>query len=149
LDGLLKIPLAEAEARAGNVDHALAVLDEALATCERIGHRTFEAELHRVRGDTLLKRDPANPSLAESALGRAIEIARGQGTRSFELRAALSLAKLYQATGRPADAYALLAPALVGFTPTPEMSEIAEAQALLAGCRKPARSKRKPPGDSD
>jgi predicted ATPase len=133
LDGLLKIPLAEAEARAGNVDHALAVLDEALATCERIGHRTFEAELHRVRGDTLLKRDPANPSLAESALGRAIEIARGQGTRSFELRAALSLAKLYQATGRPADAYALLAPALVGFTPTPEMSEIAEAQALLAG----------------
>jgi hypothetical protein len=67
LDGLLKIPLAEAEARAGNVDHALAVLDEALATCERIGHRTFEAELHRVRGDTLLKRDPANPSLAESA----------------------------------------------------------------------------------
>ena len=133
LDGLLKIPLAEAEARTGNVDHALAVLDEALATCERIGHRTFEAELHRVRGDTLLKRDPANPSLAESALGRAIEIARGQGTRSFELRAALSLAKLYQATGRPADAYALLAPALVGFTPTPEMSEIAEAQALLAG----------------
>ena len=132
LDGLLKIPLAEAEARAGNVDHALAILDEALATCDRIGHRTFEAELHRVRGDTLLKRDPANPSLAEAALGRAIEIARGQGTRSFELRAALSLGKLHQATGRPADAHAVLAPALEGFAPTPEMPEIAEALAFVA-----------------
>ena len=47
-------------------------------------------------------------------------------------RAALSLAKLYQSTGRPADAHAVLAPALEGFAPTPEMAEIAEAQALVA-----------------
>ena len=46
-DGLFKIALAEAEARAGDPDRALAILDEALATCERTGHRTFEAELHR------------------------------------------------------------------------------------------------------
>ena len=56
----------------------------------------------------------------------------GKGARSFVLRAALSLAKLYQSTGRPADAHAVLAPALEGFSPTPEMPEIAEAQALLA-----------------
>ncbi len=129
--GLLKIALAEAEARAGDVDRAVAVLDEALATSERTGHRTFDAELHRVRGDMLLKRDPTNPSPGEEAFQAAIAVAKQQATRSFELRAALSLAKLYQTTARPADAHAVLAPALEGFSPTPEMPEIAEAQALL------------------
>ena len=131
-DGLLKIALAEAEARAGDPDRAVAILDEALATCDRIGYRAFEAELHRARGEILLKRDPANPAPAEDAFLTAIAVAKQQGTRSFELRAALSLAKLYQSTGRPADAHAVLAPALEGFSPTPEMPEIAEAQALLA-----------------
>jgi predicted ATPase len=130
-DGLLKMALAEAEARCGDVEHALAILDEALATAERIGHRTFDAELHRVRGEMLLKRDATNPAPAEAAFGRAIEIASGQGTRSFGLRAALSLAKLYQSTSRPADAHAVLAPVLEGFSPTPEMPEIAEAHALI------------------
>ena len=131
-DGLQKIVLAEAEARAGDVNRAVVVLDEALATCERTGHRAFEAELHRVRGRMLLKRDPANPAPAEEALQTALAIAKEQGARSWGLRAALSLAKLYQSTGHPADAHAVLAPALEGFAPTPEMPEIAEAQALLA-----------------
>ena len=130
-DGFLKIALAEAEARAGDVDRAVSVLDEALATCDRTGHRTFEAELHRARGEMLLKRDPANPAPAEEALRTAAAVAKRQGTRSFGLRAALSLATLYQSAGRPADAEAVLAPALAGFSPTPEMPEIAEAQALL------------------
>ena len=130
-DGLLKIALADAEARAGDVDRALATLNEALETCDRTGHRSFEAELHRVRGETLLKRDPRNPAPAEEAFQSAIAIARHQGARSFELRASLSMAKLYQSTGRPADAHAILAPALEGFSPTSEMAEIAEAQALL------------------
>jgi predicted ATPase len=132
LDGLIKIALAEAEERAGDVDRALAILDEALATSTRTGHRTFDAELHRVRGDTLLTRDSTNPAPAEAALARAIEIAGRQGTRSFGLRAALSLARLFQSTGRPAEADAALAPALENFAPTPEMREIAETQALLA-----------------
>ena len=131
-DGLLKIAFAGAEARAGHVDRALAILHEALATSERIGHRTFNAELHRVRGEMLLKRDPANLAPAEGALLTAIAVARRQATRSFELRAALALAKLYQSTGRPVDARAVLAPAVEGFSPTPEMPEIAEAQGLLA-----------------
>jgi predicted ATPase len=130
-DGLLKIALAGAEARAGDIDRALAVLDEALATSERTGHRAFEAELHRVRGNMLLKRDPADPAPAEEALQAAIAVAKQQGTRSFELRAALALAKLYQSTGRSADAYAALAPAVEGFAPTQEMPEIAEAQTLV------------------
>ncbi len=132
-DGLLKIALAEAEARAGDPDRAIAILDEALATCERLGYRAFEAELHRSRGEMLLKRDPANPAPAEEAFLTAIAVAKQQGTRSFELRAAHALAKLYCATGRPADAHAVLAPALEGFSPTPQMPEIAEAEALLAG----------------
>ena len=131
-DGLLKITLAEAEARAGDPDRAVAILDEALATCDRMGHRAFEAELHRVRGEMLLKRDPANPAPAEEALLTAIAVAKQQGTRSFELRAALALAKLYQSTGSDPDAHAALAPALEGFLPTPAMPELAEAQALLA-----------------
>ena len=68
----------------------------------------------------------------QEAFLAAIAVAKRQATRSFELRAALALAKLHQVTCRPADAHAVLAPALEGFSPTPEMPEIAEAKALLA-----------------
>ena len=66
-----------------------------------------------------------------TAFQAALEIAKQQGARSWGLRAALALAKLHQSTGRAAEAHAVLAPALEGFAPTPEMPEIAEAQALL------------------
>ncbi len=131
-DGIIKIALAEAEARAGDPDRAVAILDEALATVDRTGYRAFEADLNRVRGEMLLKRDPANPAPAEEAFLTAVAVAKRQGTRSFELRAALSLAKLYQSNARTADAHAVLGPALEGLAPTPEMPEIAEAEALLA-----------------
>ena len=130
-DGLAKITLAEAEARAGDIDRALAILDETLATSERTGNRQFDAELHRGRGEMLLKRDPTNPVAAQEALLTAIAVSKQQSTRSFELCAALSLARLYQSTGRSVEGHAVLAPALEGFAPTPEMPEIAEAQALL------------------
>ena len=88
----------------------------------------------------LLKRDPANPAPAEEALLTAIAVAKRQATRSFELRAALSLAKLYQSTGRPVEAHAILAPALEGFPLTPEMPEIREAEALLAALEESSKS---------
>ena len=91
---LIKIALAEAEAQASDPDRAVAILDEALATSNRTGYRAFEAELHRVRAETLLRRGPANPAPAEDALLTAIAVAAQQGTRSFELRAALSLVRL-------------------------------------------------------
>jgi hypothetical protein len=69
---------------------------------------------------------------AEDAFLTAIAIAQQQKARSFELRAALSLAKLYQSTDRPADAHAVLAAALKGFSPTPEFPKIEQAQVLLA-----------------
>ena len=130
-DGLLKKALAEAETRAGDPQRALAILAEALTTCDRTGYRAFESELHRARGEVLRDSNPANLVPAEEAFQTAIAIAKRQGARSFELRAALSLAKLHQSAGHPVDAHDVLAPALEGFSPTPEMREIEEAQALL------------------
>jgi hypothetical protein len=95
LDGLLKIVFAETETGQGDPERGIALLDEALATADGVGYRAFSAELHRVRGDILLKSDRANTPPAEEAFHSAIAAAREQGTRSFELRAALPLAKLY------------------------------------------------------
>jgi predicted ATPase len=134
-DGLFKIALAVAEARACDPGRGIAILDEALATHDRMGCRAFEAEQHRARGEILLKSDAANLESAEEAFLAAIAIAKRQATRSFELRAALPLAKLYQSTDRPADAHAVLAAALEGFSPTPEMPEVAQAQALLVAIK--------------
>jgi predicted ATPase len=128
----LKLALGRVEARAGDLGRALATLDEGLAASERTSHCAFDVELNRERGEILLERDPSNPAPAEEAFRTALAIACQQGARSYELLASLSLAKLYQSTGRPTDAHAVLAPALEGFAPTPEMPEIAEAQALLA-----------------
>ena len=123
--------LAEIEADRQGGEAALALLDETLALAEQTGEHWTDAFLHRVRGEVLLKRDPANAALAEQAFLTAIAVAQQQKAKSFELRAALSLAKLYQSANRPADAHAVLAPALEGFAPTPEFPEITEAQALL------------------
>ena len=122
----------ELEAMTGHPDLALESVDKCLAIAEETGERWTDPFLFRRKGEILLERDAASSALAETAFRTAIEIARQQGSRSFCLRAALSLARLYQYSGRPADAQAVLAPALEGFSPTPEMPEIAEAQALLA-----------------
>ena len=129
---LFETALAAVEAAAGKIETALETLDRAITETERTGQRWYEAEMHRIRGEILLKRYPTNPAPAEEALQSAIAIARRQKARSFELRAALSLAKLHHSTGRPAEAHALLALALAGFAPTPEFPEIAEGLALLA-----------------
>src|SRR6516164_8166503 len=110
--------LAEAEASAGGTDAALRRLDDALAEAEHIEQRWYEAEMHRIRSQILLTRDPADTAAAEQSLQAAIAIAQSQKARSFELRAALSLAKLYRAANRYADAHAALAPAVEAFPPT-------------------------------
>ena len=72
------------------------------------------------------------PRAQENDAERAVRAALASSARSLGLQAALKLAKLYQSTGRPAEAHAVLAPALEGFAPTREMPEIAEAEALLS-----------------
>ena len=128
----LEAALAEAEARAGETDAGLRRLDDALAELERTEQRWYEAELYRIRGEIPLQRDPADNAAAEQYLQAATAIAQSQKARSFELRAALSLAKLYRAANRDADAHAVLAPAVEGFPPTRQFPALAEAQTLLA-----------------
>jgi hypothetical protein len=84
-----------------------------------------------LRGEILLKRDPANTTAAEQAFLAAIATAQAQNARTFELQAALSLANLYRASGRSAEAHAVLSPVVEGLAPTLEMPQIGEAQALL------------------
>jgi hypothetical protein len=99
-----------------------------------------DAFLYRLRGEILLRLDSANSALAEQAFQTALAIARQQNRRLFVfvLRSALSLAKLYQSTGRPAEVRAVLSPALEGFDPTPDVPEVAEAQAILSRVGLPA-----------
>jgi predicted ATPase len=123
--------LAECEAEAGRVEIGLTTLDAQLATIEQTGQRWFDAEVDRVRGELLLKLQRPDIAAAESAFMRAIKIARSQQTRTFELRAALSLAKLYATTGRDQVASELLVPALVGFNAGPEVPEVEEARRIL------------------
>jgi predicted ATPase len=122
---------AELEAMRTDLDSAMTTIDTGLAMAEETGEHYTDPYLHRLRGEFLLMRYPSAPAPAEEAFQIAIAIAKAQGARGYTLLASHSLAKLYQSTGRPHDARAILAPALEGFSPTPEMPEIAEAQALL------------------
>jgi len=132
---IFEAALAEAEASAGEIDAGLRRLDDALAQLEATECRSYEAEIHRLRAAILLQRDPADTVAAEQSLQAAIAIAQSQKARSYELRAALSLAKLYRVANRDADAHAVLAPAVGGFPPTRQFPELAEAQTLLPALR--------------
>jgi predicted ATPase len=123
--------LAEIEAQ-GDAEGALIRIDEALALAAETGEHWSDAFLHRVRGQILLEHDPINMAPAEDALLTAVAIAQQQKAHSFELRAAVDLARLYNSTSRSEHAHAVLASALKGFSPTPEFPEIEQAQSLLA-----------------
>jgi class 3 adenylate cyclase/predicted ATPase len=127
--------LARLEATAQNYEQALALIDEALVMSQEGGDRLYDSNLHRLRGNILLKRDPTNPAQAEEAFKTSLAIAKQQGARSFELLASLALAKLYQSTDRLVEAHAVLAPALEGFSPTPEMPVIVKALELMAAIK--------------
>jgi hypothetical protein len=123
--------LAEAELAARQYEAALATAERALAFAEASGIAYENSRLRRARGAALLALTPSEPAPAEAAYRAAIEIARAQGARTYELQAAVPLAKLFQTNNRALEAYDALARALEGFAPTPELPQIAEAQALL------------------
>ena len=123
--------VAVANAEAGQLETALEILRELIGWAERTGQHWLDAELHRVRGELLLRSDPPNVSAAEAAFNRALEIARSQQTKTFELRGALGLARLYITDGRAAAASEVLAPALVDFDTAQDLPEIEEAEKLL------------------
>ena len=90
--------LADVKARAGRYGEALAHVDDGLRELNETGERWFEAELHRLRGE-LISRLGGDPSAAEAALQTALRLARRQSARTWELRAAMSLARLWAETG--------------------------------------------------
>ena len=118
--------LAEAHGRAGRPAAGLDLLAEALDRVERTGGRWLEAELHRLRGELLLALPEPDPAEAEACFRRALAVAREQGARMWELRAATSLARLWRDQGRHAEARDLLAPVYGWFTEgfdTPDLQE--------------------------
>jgi class 3 adenylate cyclase/tetratricopeptide (TPR) repeat protein len=125
--------LADVQSGPGRVESALDTVDEALADVEETGQHWFDSELHRARGELLLKSESPNIEAAEQAFARSMEVARSQHARSFELRAALALARLRCSIGRHEIARELLLPAMAGFSEGPEVPEMAEANRLIAG----------------
>jgi len=124
--------LAEACALSGDIQRGLDALDEALAAVERTRERWPEAELHRLRGQLLAALpDGGRPDEASAAFLRAIEMARRQSAKSWELRAATSLARLWRDQGKPADARYLLVPVSAWFTKGFGTPDVDEAKALL------------------
>ena len=123
--------VAIADAEAGQLETGLEILKESIAWAEQTGQHWLDAELHRARGELLLRREPPNVSSAEDAFNRALEIARSQQTKTFELRGALGLARLCIANGRAGAVSRVLAPLLADFDRGQDLPEIEQAERLL------------------
>jgi len=114
---------------AGRVEDGLTLLDNALQIVERTGERWFSAELHRGKGELLQQR--GHCEAAEKLYCKALGIAREQEAKLWELRAAVSLARLRRDQGRRAEAGELLAPVYGWFTEGFDTQDLKEARALL------------------
>ena len=126
--------LAEAYGQIGQVDKGLHLLAEALTMVDTNGGSHQEAELHRLHGELLLQQAiPDTPQAAEACFHQALDVARHQQAKSWELRAAMSLARLWQQQGKRAAAYELLAPIYGWFTEGFDTADLQEAKALLEG----------------
>jgi predicted ATPase len=103
---------------------------------EATDHRAFEVEVHRVLGELLqCSRGDDGAARAEVAYGRALEVARAQGVRTLELRAAVSLARLEVGRGERRNAHDLLAPVYGWFTEGFDTPDLRDAKELLDGLR--------------
>jgi predicted ATPase len=123
--------LAEALALQGAVADGLRTLAASLASAEASGTHWADAELHRLRGDLLGRLPSNNWTEVEACFRTALSVARKQGARAFELRAAVSLTRLLSALGRRNEARDLLAPIYGWFTEGFDTADLTEAKALL------------------
>jgi predicted ATPase len=123
--------LAEALALAGKIEEGLATLDDALATAAVSRETGWDAEIHRLRGELTARLPYPDPAKAEASFRTALAIAREQGTRGYELRAATSLARLWREQGRRDEARDLLAPVYGWFTEGFDTRDLKEARAFL------------------
>jgi predicted ATPase len=127
----------DAQLASGRPEAALASVAGGLKAVEKACGAPLEAELHRLRGEALLA-GAGTVSEAEAAIEKAIDVARRQNAKSWELRAATSLARLRRQQGRPQEAVALLAPILGWFTEGLDTADLKDAKALLDKLTAPA-----------
>jgi predicted ATPase len=123
--------LVEVSAHLGHIEDGLQALAEAHTLVEQQEERWWEAEVHRLRGVLLLRQSGISQAEAETWLQRALDVARRQEAKSLELRAAMSLGRLWQQQGKQAEAQALLAPIYGWFTEGFDTADLQEAKALL------------------
>jgi predicted ATPase len=123
--------LAEAYGEAGQLEDGLAVLDEALDTVHKTEERNWEAELNRRKGELLLMQQGQKVGEVEKCFRQALEIARRQKAKSLELRAAMSLSRLWQQQRKQKEAHQLLEEIYGWFTEGFDTVDLQEAEALL------------------
>ena len=124
--------LAEALGQAGQPEAGLTVLAEALTLVAATEERWWEAEVYRLQGALLLQRSRTAVGQAEACFRQALDVARCQQAKALELRAALSLAQLWQGQGKRAAARQLLAESYSWFTEGFDTADLQESKALLA-----------------
>ena len=124
--------LAEACLETGRIGEGLSAILEALAEVAETAARCHEAELNRLEGELLLASNEPDESRAEASFRKAIGVARAQTAKSWELRAATSLARLLVCQGKREEAHALLAPIYGWFTEGFDTADLKEAKPLLA-----------------
>jgi predicted ATPase len=125
--------LVDVSAHLGHPADGLQVLAEAYTLVEQHEERWWEAEVCCLRGVLLLRQAGTPQDEAEACFQQALDVARRQQAKSLELRAAMSLARLWQQHGKRAEAHALLAPVYSWFTEGFDTADLQEAKALLEG----------------
>jgi predicted ATPase len=123
--------LAEAHGTDGKAEEGLGMLREALVVVEKSGVHQWEAELYRLQGELLLQQTVPDAQQAEACFCQALATARRQQAKSLELRAAMSLARLWQRQEKRAAACRMLAESYDWFTEGFDTADLQEAKALL------------------
>ena len=123
--------LAERYWKGGQAKEGLRLLAEALEVVDKNGEYWWAAELFRLKGELLLQQAVPDPSQAETCFRQGLDIARRQQAKSWELRVAISLNRLWQRQGKRAEAYELLAEVYGWFTEGFDTADLQEAKALL------------------
>jgi len=123
--------LAEAHGTIGELETGLTVLTEALMLTDKIGVRWYESESYRLKGELLLQQSSDHYAEAERCFHHAIDIARNRQAKSFELRTATSLARLWQQQGKRQEAHDLLAPVYHWFTEGFDTADLKDVKELL------------------
>jgi len=127
--------LAEVHGTLGQAAEGLAALSEARAAVEKSGERYYEAELSRMEGEMRLIQEPPDEDAAQACFEEALETARRQQARLLELRAATSLARLWQRRGKPEEARQALAEIYASFTEGLKAPDLEAARSVLASLR--------------